>query len=185
MNTRWSMGVEDIPSAGFTLEVDSRDEKFLGLLAEVADGSAGALAGHARVEVEPWPKRIDLSGTLSARVPMTCARCLEGYIEKLERPFAQILARGLHTEASEEEVQLHARDLDRSELVGDTLDFASILREELMLAIPTKPLCSTDCKGICAGCGAELNVAECTCAPQIDDRWAALAALKGKLAKKS
>ena len=36
MSTRWCIAVEDIPSAGFTLEVDSRDEKFLELLAEVA-----------------------------------------------------------------------------------------------------------------------------------------------------
>ena len=69
--------------------------------------------------------------------------------------------------------------------MGDTLDLAAVLREELMLAMPSKPLCTVDCKGICAGCGAELNVAKCTCPPKIDARWSALATLKEKLGKKS
>ncbi len=179
---RWRVGVDDIPDAGFALEVDSRDATLLALLGEVAEGRAGALAGCVSLQVEPWPKRVDIRGTLTGKVPLVCARCLEGYVEDVERTFNQILARNLA--ADDEEIELRHRDLDRSQLVGDTLDLQEIVREELMLSLPSKPLCRADCKGICPGCGAELNEAECTCAPVVDDRWSALAALKGRLGDK-
>ncbi len=178
---RWRIGVEDIPDAGIALEVDSRDTTLLALLAEAAEGRAGALAGFVSLQVEPWPKRVDITGTLSGRIPLVCARCLEGYVQDVDREFSQILARGAADD--DEEIELRRSDLDRSELVGDTLDLQEIVREELMLSLPTKPLCRTECKGICPGCGAELNDAECTCAPVVDERWAALAALKARLNK--
>ena len=53
-----------------------------------------------------------------------------------------------------------------------------LLREELLLSQPTKPVCKEDCKGICAGCGAELNSEPCTCPPEVDPRWDALKDLK-------
>ena len=181
--TRWRIRVEDIPDAGFSLEVDSRDSSLVELLGELAEGSAGPLAGYVSLQVEPWPKRVDVTGTLEAKVPLQCARCLEGYVHSLQRPFSQILSRA-RSDASEEEIELRSSDLDRSELVGDTLDLKAIVREEFMLSLPTKPLCTETCMGICGGCGAELNRAECTCPPKIDDRWAALVELKASFGKK-
>jgi uncharacterized protein len=172
--------VEDIPEGGLSLEVDSRDATLLELLGEVSRGSAGPVAGFATMTVEPWPHRLDVRGTLEAKVPMQCVRCLDGYVQELERAFTQILARSPRR-GEEEEPQLSRVDLDRSLLVGDVLDLRAVLREELILSVPTKPLCREDCRGICQGCGAELNDAECTCAPEIDERWTALAALKARL----
>lgn len=177
----WRVRVEDIPLDGMTLEADSGDPKLLEVLEEVSEGRT-ATAGFVSLQVQPWPQRVDVTGKLEGRVPMVCARCLEGYVESVDRTFSQILSR--KTEGSEDEIQLNTSDLDRSELVGDTLDLQAIVREELVLSLPTKPLCKADCKGICAGCGAELNEAECTCPPVVDDRWAALAALKERLSKR-
>ena len=48
------------------------------------------------------------------------------------------------------------------------------------LNIPMKPLCRPDCKGLCAQCGADLNLGACACTPpKSDPRWAALSALRG------
>ena len=179
----WRVKIEDLPDAGTRLEVDARDSILLGLLQEVAEGSAAAVAGFATLEVESWPSRIDIKGELSARVPMQCARCLDGYVQELAREFTQILARSPSGD-SEEEIELATTDLDRSELEGDTLDLEEILREELLLSVPSKPLCREDCKGICPGCGAELNTVACTCPPEIDDRWAALTELKRRLGQR-
>lgn len=43
------------------------------------------------------------------------------------------------------------------------VDITEDIREELLLQIPTKILCREDCKGICQGCGADLNKEKCTC----------------------
>ena len=52
------------------------------------------------------------------------------------------------------------------------------VREELILSVPDYVLCTDECKGICAGCGVDLNTGTCTCKKEPDDRWAALEALK-------
>ncbi|MBT3363666.1 MAG: DUF177 domain-containing protein [Chloroflexi bacterium] len=46
-----------------------------------------------------------------------------------------------------------------------------------VLALPMKPLCRPDCKGLCDHCGSNLNIEDCSCSNTIDPRWAALAGL--------
>lgn len=46
---------------------------------------------------------------------------------------------------------------------GETLDISEDVRQVLVLEIPSWPLCSETCKGLCPQCGAELNTAECSC----------------------
>jgi uncharacterized protein len=55
------------------------------------------------------------------------------------------------------------------------IDIMHDLRDTILLAIPMKLLCSEECRGLCAGCGADLNVESCHCtAPLADPRWEAL-----------
>ena len=52
------------------------------------------------------------------------------------------------------------------------------MREQLYLALPMKPLCREDCRGLCAECGANLNLTTCGCARRWEDpRLAGLRAL--------
>ncbi len=53
-------------------------------------------------------------------------------------------------------------------IVGDEIDLKPHLWEELVLAFPSKFLCSEDCRGICPGCGADLNAGPCACPPEVD-----------------
>lgn len=39
----------------------------------------------------------------------------------------------------------------------------SDIREHILLNFPMKVLCNSECKGICTGCGANLNREECKC----------------------
>ena len=134
----------------------------------------GASTGSAR-----WPERLDVLGQLEARGPFTCVRCLTRFEMAVERNITHILVRNLDvTDSSDEEVELNRSDLDRSELRGDSVNLTDVLREELLLAMPMKAVCRDDCEGICSGCGVDLNNESCICKPQIDERWAALAALK-------
>jgi uncharacterized protein len=49
------------------------------------------------------------------------------------------------------------------------------VRQLILLDVPLKHLCREDCRGICPGCGVDLNAAECTCTKaEIDPRWAKL-----------
>ncbi|HEY5932120.1 MAG TPA: DUF177 domain-containing protein, partial [Nitrospira sp.] len=47
--------------------------------------------------------------------------------------------------------------------VGDHLELAPMLREQLILASPMHPLCAEECRGLCARCGKDLNEGSCRC----------------------
>ncbi len=58
----------------------------------------------------------------------------------------------------------------RSFLVGqDELDVTAEVLDALLLSVPMKLLCSEDCRGLCPGCGANLNLEPCRCPVHIDD----------------
>ncbi len=81
--------------------------------------------------------------------------------------------------AADENVELQKDDLIRSVYEGDAVDLDELVREQILLALPTRTLCREECKGLCPECGANLNAGECDCAQkEIDPRWAALADLK-------
>ena len=55
------------------------------------------------------------------------------------------------------------------------LDLREAVRQYTLLNMPMKPLCKSDCAGLCPRCGANLNEAYCACPrEEVDPRWAAL-----------
>ena len=55
-----------------------------------------------------------------------------------------------------------------------SMDLTDDLREAILLAFPSYPLCGAGCKGLCAQCGTNLNKGPCRCQPQLNDQWSAL-----------
>ncbi len=45
----------------------------------------------------------------------------------------------------------------------DVLEVDADIRENILLQFPMKVLCSPDCRGICPGCGKNLNREKCSC----------------------
>ena len=62
-------------------------------------------------------------------------------------------------------------DEDTYPLEGDQLDLRPLVRDALLLELPLAPLCREDCRGLCAECGADLNLGPCQCRPALDARW--------------
>jgi uncharacterized protein len=59
------------------------------------------------------------------------------------------------------------------------IDLADEVRQTVVLAVPLKLLCRTECKGLCARCGADLNKESCSCSPEgVDARWETLRGLR-------
>jgi len=62
-------------------------------------------------------------------------------------------------------------------LLPDTveIDLTDRVIEYLILTIPMKNICRSECKGICPGCGADLNHETCRCVETaVDPRWEGL-----------
>jgi uncharacterized protein len=61
----------------------------------------------------------------------------------------------------------------------EEFDLLPIVRERIILALPLKPLCREDCKGLCPHCGASRNTESCDCTDERqDERWSQLRKLK-------
>jgi uncharacterized protein len=51
---------------------------------------------------------------------------------------------------------------DSNVLVGDRLDVADLAQQVVLSALPMGVRCSTECKGLCPACGADLNAGACS-----------------------
>ncbi len=143
-------------------------------------------AGRAQLVEEQHGKHqivkdIRLSGKLSTRVELACARCLEPVVQDVVHPF-DLLYRPQGADAGREELSVTAAEAEVSYYQGEGLLLEDVLQEQVLLALPLKVICRDDCKGLCPHCGQNLNVEPCACAePAEDPRWSALKDIRGKL----
>lgn len=123
--------------------------------------------------VEKDGDTVFVRGEISARVPLTCGRCLEPY-EVAVHPAVD--ARFVPSPATRgEERELGADDLETDVYRDGVLDLTALLETETTLALPMKPLCREGCQGLCPVCGGNRNDTACACEPRAPDpRWAAL-----------
>lgn len=77
-----------------------------------------------------------------------CTRCLS----QTERLFA--------VEFSE---HVSENDEESYPVINDKVDLAAIVDDVIVMNQPVSFLCKDDCKGICPGCGVNLNREECKC----------------------
>lgn len=116
------------------------------------------------------------SGALKAPAEATCARCAEQFLTSCTRSFRFVLA---PKAAGEPDGDLRAEDLEFSFYEGEEIDLSPLIREQVLLALPTRPLCKEDCRGLCPQCGANLNREACGCSVATPDpRFGVLRTLK-------
>lgn len=117
-------------------------------------------------------------GRATTRLELECGRCVEPF----EMPFdASFELRYVPQEENtgEGEREIAEDDLTTAFYREGMLDIVELLREQFQLALPMKPLCSDDCRGLCPDCGTNLNRTDCGCKPHWEDPR--LAPLKGLL----
>lgn len=99
---------------------------------------------------------LQLSGKLSAKLELSCSRCLKA----LNRSFKVDIAESY---TNKPEV---ANEDDGGEIIffeGDEIDITPVMLNALFGELPMHPLCKQDCRGLCPECGADLNQGACAC----------------------
>jgi uncharacterized protein len=137
-----------------------------------------------RATAELIDGQIRVEGELETKLGLVCARCLEPLVEEVHRPF-DLLYCPLPKATKPEEERLKTDDTEIGFFRGEGLFLADILSEQVLLALPMKVICRTDCRGLCPHCGANLNHEGCRCETHATDpRLAPLARLKQDWLKK-
>jgi len=119
-----------------------------------------------------------VNGHVETRAKIECDRCLRPVETPVNADFSLEYISGSEYESSEV-AELTEAEMSVSVFDGEALDVDEIVKEQVLLAVPTRMLCREDCKGICPECGTDRNTGDCSCATSdIDPRWAALKNLK-------
>lgn len=131
-----------------------------------------------------------INGEVDTHVRLLCSRCANSFRFPCDRRFSALFCKdpvmagvGFLQEGGREQGKpsgknrgyaRHAHDdsadandssfdLDITYLSNDDIDLGEVLSEQVRLLIPFQPLCQAECKGMCAHCGADMNVGRCAC----------------------
>ncbi|MGE4345035.1 MAG: DUF177 domain-containing protein [Geoalkalibacter sp.] len=171
--------VEKLKDDELVLDVAEKAEEFPAL-AELQDQGQCRFARDLRGRLRAFRagEYVEVQGGIATSAIFVCSRCLEDVELPLEIEVDLTFAphsedEGL--EEDEEEVELEAQDLGLIPYHGDEIDLHQALQEQVVMALPLRPLCSKGCKGLCPRCGANRNVEDCDCpAPIMNNKFAAL-----------
>ena len=147
------------------------------------DDEQARLASEVKVAGVARRKReeVRLRGEIKADVEILCDRCLAATRMPLEVEFDTGFIPQEAEAVKAENVELLTEDLGIAAYEGDAVDLDELVREQILLSLPSHHLCSEGCKGLCQKCGADLNAGQCSCEQgEVDPRWSALAGWKDK-----
>ena len=99
-----------------------------------------------------------------------CRRCRTEVPGTVEKEVTLVYAPGDGTESPTRE-----GDVRPLELTATQVELGEDVREELVLSFERYVVCEPSCRGLCHGCGVNLNLETCDCAKkESDPRWGAL-----------
>ena len=107
---------------------------------------------------------VSVDAVISFTLDIICDRCAEKTKLDFQVPMNHILVSEVNDEDNDDYIIIEDMKLDIEQL---TL-------EDIYLALPSKFLCSDECRGVCSGCGVNLNSGSCSCKKEIDPRLESL-----------
>ncbi|MFQ5791837.1 MAG: DUF177 domain-containing protein [Acidobacteriota bacterium] len=132
-------------------------------------------------------------GALDTSVGLNCVRCLEPFAMEVRQELdlvylpqsanvGEVTAEKTsptgrpgkslrHTSPgpAEEGYELTDEDLAVGFYREERIDLRLLIWEQIYLALPMKPLCKQDCRGLCPHCGTNLNLEACRCVEETAD----------------
>lgn len=125
---------------------------------------------HLDLRLESVTEGVLVSGNVTSLAEGECSRCLRPISTELAVTVQELFAYpDSTTDATAEEDEV-------GRLQGDLIDLEPTVRDAVVLALPSRPLCRPDCPGLCPECGAHWDdlPADHHHEERVDPRWAAL-----------
>lgn len=83
---------------------------------------------------------------------LQCSRCVESFTHTVD---IKVHEEFTNNEGNEDDNIIF--------IDSDSIDITTIIENNILLALPIKRLCNESCKGLCQGCGTNLNISACNC----------------------
>jgi uncharacterized protein len=171
---RFHLDINGLPQGRIEAELRCNPED-LGLEEETL-----AISGKIPVKLSIYRAGhdVDVTASVSFVCVLVCSRCLKEYEASFAEHFTSFYRRPLEG-ALPGEVEISDEDAMTYFYEDEMIDLTPAVRDAMLLAVPMRPLCADDCKGLCSVCGEDLNVGKCSCSTEITDaRWDALKKFK-------
>ena len=138
----------------------------ISLAASGEDGYVVAALVEFSLRVRRDGDNYRLFGHIATTVRRDCCRCLKPFEvpTKLKVDLRYLPQR---MNVGEGEHEIAEEDLSTAFYHDDQIDLGQLVREQLQLTAPMKPLCRDNCRGLCPVCGTDRNRDMCRC----DTTW--------------
>ncbi len=121
-------------------------------------------------------ERILARGALRTIAVATCSRCLREHRQQIEFEFCEDCSLTQIDEPISYEAELGDDEPVPVPILDDRMvDLSELVRQLLIVHLPSHSTCSPDCRGLCPHCGVDLNEGACDCEQDsLDPRLAPL-----------
>jgi len=125
---------------------------------------------HLVADVTRDGQKVRVVGSLTTTIECDCGRCLDPFAVPV-RASIDLLYFPEPDGEPESDRETSPDDIGVAHFKDDVIDLGEMMREQLFLALPMKPLCKDDCAGLCAICGINKNRGTCGCTSEwVDPR---------------
>ena len=183
------VNIDEIKESGLRRTWDVTREQLDEMIAGDPAGWRARGPAHVTVSLENLDRRVRVGAAAKAELTVACGRCLAPVSVDVPVDFELSLvpAEAREGDARDEKDSnkgpvggsFGADDAEEETYSGKVIDLDPIVREQIVLALPSYPVCKDACKGLCPVCGANLNERDCGCDRHVPDpRWAGLKNVK-------
>jgi uncharacterized protein len=128
--------ISEIPEEGLDLELQEAVENDF-ILSPI----------RAQLRIEKVGTEVIIKGKLLADVKLQCSRCLKDFLSDIYIP-VDVVYHPVEELKGEDKHEIKVDELNLDFYSGEEMDLLSLLKEQIVLNLPMKPLCTDLCKGI-------------------------------------
>jgi uncharacterized protein len=134
-----------------------------------------------KLTAERQLQEVRIRGAFQVDIEVPCSRCLETVRFPIAARFDQFYESNAE-HPLEGEIGLQEKDTEIAFFSGDFIEVSDIVREQILLSLPMKPICQETCKGLCPHCGKNRNLETCNCESLfVDARFVQLLKIKNRM----
>jgi len=109
-----------------------------------------------------------VEGQFSGEVELPCSRCAEPFVSRVDAVISEQFS-VLGPELAPEHETIEMEEPEAAAYKDKELDLTELLRQQMLVSLPMRPLCREDCRGLCPTCGANLNTEQCGCPVEVPE----------------